>query len=175
MVSRIIKFREIRPGLVPTATTSGPKREGNASVKQMESPKLQTLLEDRFKLMLRRETRQLPVYELTVVKGGVKLQRSKEGGCTPYSVDSPPPRTPASGEPRPTFWGFPRFGVDGLNRTLEGAGVSIAELATSLSRSELSVRQPCWTKLPTVSQATGDLERFASAWMNSVMVSLMAR
>jgi hypothetical protein len=56
------------------------------------------------------------------------------GGCTPYSVDSSPPPSPAPGEPRPTFCGFPRFGIDGLNRTLEGAGVSIAGLATSLSR-----------------------------------------
>jgi uncharacterized protein (TIGR03435 family) len=113
------------------------KAEGNASVKRMEGPMLQTLLKDRFKLMLHRETKQLPVYELSVAKGGVKLQHSKEGGCTPYSVDSSPPPSPAPGEPRPTFCGFPRFGIDGLNRTLEGAGVSIAGLATSLARSEL--------------------------------------
>src|SRR5260370_24346372 len=103
----------------------------------MEGAMLQTLLADRFKLMHHRETRQLPVYELTVAKGGVKLQRTREGGCTPYPVDSPPPPTPAPGAPRPRFCGFPRFGVDGLNRTVEGAGVSIAVLAVSLSRSEL--------------------------------------
>ncbi len=35
---------------------------------------LQTLLRDRFHLAIHRETRELPVYELTVGKGGLKLQ-----------------------------------------------------------------------------------------------------
>jgi uncharacterized protein (TIGR03435 family) len=113
------------------------KAEGNASVQQMEAPMLQALLEDRFQLTLHRETAQFPVYELTVVKDGVKLQPTKEGSCTPYSPDAPPPPTPSPGSPRPTFCGYPRFGGDGLNRTLEGAGVTISVLATNLARSEL--------------------------------------
>jgi uncharacterized protein (TIGR03435 family) len=38
------------------------------------SPMLQTLLRDRFKLALHRETRQLPVYALTTAKNGAKLK-----------------------------------------------------------------------------------------------------
>jgi uncharacterized protein (TIGR03435 family) len=72
------------------------------------------------------------VYELTVEKSGVKMQPSKEGSCTPYSVDSPPP--PASGAAHPTYCDFPHLGGDQLNRTLDGAGVSVAKLAGSLSR-----------------------------------------
>jgi uncharacterized protein (TIGR03435 family) len=34
---------------------------------------LQQLLADRFKLTLHRETKEMPVYELTVAKGGPKL------------------------------------------------------------------------------------------------------
>ena len=83
------------------------KSEGNASVQEMEGPMLQALLEDRFKLKLHRETRQLPVYELTVAKSGVKLERSKEGSCIPYSVDAPPPPAPAPGAPRSNFCGYP--------------------------------------------------------------------
>jgi uncharacterized protein (TIGR03435 family) len=111
------------------------KSEGNASVQQMEGPMLQALLEDRFKLMLHRETRQLPVYELTVAKSGVKLERSKEGSCIPYSVDSPPPPPIAPGAPRTNYCGYPRSGVEGLNRTLDGAGVSMTVLANRLSLS----------------------------------------
>jgi uncharacterized protein (TIGR03435 family) len=114
------------------------KADGNASGKQMIGPMLQTLLEDRFKLSLHRETKLLPAYELTVAKGGAKLQHSKEGGCTPFSMDSPqlpPMRVP--GEPGSTFCGFLGFGVEGLSRKLEMAGVSMAELATSLSRGQL--------------------------------------
>jgi uncharacterized protein (TIGR03435 family) len=112
------------------------KADGNPSVREMEGPMLQVLLEDRFKLTLHRETRQLPVYELTIGKGGAKLQSSKEGSCTPYSVDSPPTSTP--GEPRPNFCGFHMTPDDGLNRTLDGNGITMAALAANLSRTYVS-------------------------------------
>jgi uncharacterized protein (TIGR03435 family) len=114
------------------------KSDGSPSGKQMTGTMLQTLLEDRFKLSFHRETKLLPVYELAVAKGGAKLRHSREGGCTPYSMDSAPlPPTRALGQPHPTFCGFLGFGVEGLDRKLEMAGVSMAELATSLSRGEL--------------------------------------
>jgi bla regulator protein BlaR1 len=47
----------------------------------MEGPMLQALLEDRFKLKVHRETREVPVYALTVAKGGFKLARAVEGSC----------------------------------------------------------------------------------------------
>jgi len=58
---------------------------------------LQSLLEDRFKLVVRHETKELPIYELTVGKSGSKL---KAGACTPRDPNSPPPRQ------RPTDCGF---------------------------------------------------------------------
>jgi uncharacterized protein (TIGR03435 family) len=47
----------------------------------MGGPMLQALLEDRFKLRMRREVRQEPVYELRVADSGFKLQPLKEGEC----------------------------------------------------------------------------------------------
>ncbi|MGH9240347.1 MAG: TIGR03435 family protein [Vicinamibacterales bacterium] len=47
----------------------------------MGGPMLQALLEERFKLKLRREVRQEPVYELRVAESGFKLQPLKEGEC----------------------------------------------------------------------------------------------
>lgn len=41
-------------------------------------PAFQALLEERFKLSLRRESRMLPVYALTVSKGGSKLQPARD-------------------------------------------------------------------------------------------------
>jgi len=99
---------------------------------------LQVLLEDRFKLTLHRENRQLPVYELTIGKGGAKLQSSKEGSCTPYSVDSPPPAS-TPGAPRPNFCGFHMTPDYGLNRTLDGKGITMAALAANLSRTYVSL------------------------------------
>lgn len=43
---------------------------------------LQALLADRFDLVLRRETRTLPVYELVAADGGLKIQAMREGECT---------------------------------------------------------------------------------------------
>jgi uncharacterized protein (TIGR03435 family) len=114
------------------------KAEGGASGKQMAGPMLQNLLKDRFKLSLHRETKILPVYELTVARGGTKLQHSKEGDCTPFSMDSAPmPPLLSPGDPHPTLCGFLGFGVEGLERKLEMAGVTMTELATSLSRGQL--------------------------------------
>jgi uncharacterized protein (TIGR03435 family) len=53
----------------------------------LQGPMLQSLLEDRFKLVVRREMRELPVYELTVAKGGSKL---KAGACSIRDPNSPP-------------------------------------------------------------------------------------
>ncbi|HEY3837642.1 MAG TPA: TIGR03435 family protein [Bryobacteraceae bacterium] len=52
---------------------------------------LQTLLADRFKLVVRRETREVPVYALTISKAGPRLHRSD-----PQDAGTTIPRTPAS-------------------------------------------------------------------------------
>jgi uncharacterized protein (TIGR03435 family) len=59
------------------------KAEGTQSQGMMHGPMLQALLEDRFKLKIHRETREVPAYALTVAKGGPKLHPFKEGSCTP--------------------------------------------------------------------------------------------
>ena len=56
---------------------------------------LQALLEDRFKLRWHSETRQGPVYLLTVARGGHKLTPSKDGGCVKeMDPDKPLPPPP---------------------------------------------------------------------------------
>ena len=51
----------------------------------MRGPMLQALLEDRFGLKIRRETREGRVYLMRVAKGGPKLLPF-EGGCTPFDL-----------------------------------------------------------------------------------------
>jgi uncharacterized protein (TIGR03435 family) len=119
------------------------KADGNRPGSQMTGPMLQALLQDRFKLKLHRETRQLPVYRLKVAKGGVKMPVEKAGNCTPNTPDAVPaaplPR-PAPGESRPIvfFCDILRTGARGLTRTVEGKGISIEALASTLSRTELN-------------------------------------
>lgn len=44
---------------------------------------MRSLLEDRFKLKIHRETRQGSVYELKIAHGGPKLETVENGSCTP--------------------------------------------------------------------------------------------
>jgi uncharacterized protein (TIGR03435 family) len=85
---------------------------------------LQGFLEDRFKLKFHRETRELPVYALTVAKGGVKMRRSKETSCASFDWsrnDPPAGETPvihcAARETGPNIL---------LNHTLDAEGISIS-------------------------------------------------
>ena len=52
------------------------RAEGAVALETMNGPLLQKLLEDRFQLKVHRETRQAPVYALTVAKGGPSFGRS---------------------------------------------------------------------------------------------------
>jgi len=47
----------------------------------MRGPMMQALLEDRFQMRTHRETREVPVYIMTVAKGGPKLTPTKEDSC----------------------------------------------------------------------------------------------
>lgn len=76
------------------------KAENAAALAVMNGPMLQTLLEDRLKLKIRRATRQVQVYALTVTKRGAKLKPFQEGSCTPFGATRPfAPRQP--GQPPP--------------------------------------------------------------------------
>jgi uncharacterized protein (TIGR03435 family) len=56
---------------------------------------LQMLLEDRFKLKVHRDTKEGAVYDLTLAKGGVKMQSTKQGTCVPLDLSKKrPPPTP---------------------------------------------------------------------------------
>ena len=51
------------------------KAEDNAPVARMYGPMMQSLLEDRFALKIHKETRQQPVYALTIAKNGAEASR----------------------------------------------------------------------------------------------------
>jgi len=84
------------------ATTSTPQPRP-----MMLGPMMQTLLEDRFKLRIHRETRSVPAYELTVARGGPRLQPSKPGSCVPLENGRPPDpgQRVCGGFFGPTIWG----------------------------------------------------------------------
>ena len=87
----------------------------------MGGPMLQTLLEERFKLKIHRETRKVPAYALVVAKGGPKLQVTPEGGCTAGEPGAPPPPL-VPGQPLPC--GF----IDGDETGIRAVGAPASAL-----------------------------------------------
>ena len=85
----------------------------------MQGPMMQTILEDRFKLKIHRETRQGPVYELALGKGSPKLKPLQDGSCTPVVLGRPLPLLP-DGQHRCRRMVSPRGKVD-----IEGGTLSM--------------------------------------------------
>ena len=114
---------------------------GDTPLDQMVGPMLQNFLATYFKLSLFSESRQLPVYLLTASRNGVKIKITQNGGCTPVTPNAAPqPRSAPGQGPAPVvfFCDHPRTGAKGFERTLEGKGISMEALASSLSRTELN-------------------------------------
>src|SRR5262249_46188859 len=84
---------------------------------------LQSLLEDRFKLKLHRETRGFPEYTVRITKNGPRLS----------AVAPPPPPEPRSTSPRTDVKPLPgSIGFEGAGR-LRAAAVQVSKLVSVLS------------------------------------------
>jgi uncharacterized protein (TIGR03435 family) len=105
--------------------------EGAPSWGMKNGPMLQTLLEDRFKLKIRRETREVPVYALTVASGGFELAALEDGACVPMPpLDfSKPPLQPEPGQ-KPFCRGM--FGQKLPNLTWDVQGMTLDDIARGL-------------------------------------------
>ena len=107
------------------------KAESPQSRVTMHGPMLQRLLEDRFQLKLRREPKEVPVYVLTVAKGGPKnLEPAKAGACLTWDLDHMPTIRPG-GEDTPC--GLIGRRIDGGVGHVEIRGASMATMAEQLS------------------------------------------
>jgi bla regulator protein blaR1 len=85
------------PWIYSERYTINAKSESDVGMIQMRGPMMIALLEDRLRLKTHRETREIPVYELKVAKGGPKLKAAQAGNCTTLDVDN----LPAYGPPDP--------------------------------------------------------------------------
>jgi uncharacterized protein (TIGR03435 family) len=104
------------------------KPAGNPLRSEMYGPMLQSLLEDRFKLKVHRETKEGRVYLLTLAKNGPKLRATKEGTCVLADINHPPE---AGGAHIPVC-GKPRIGSGGPVVTVDIPGATIANLCAQL-------------------------------------------
>jgi uncharacterized protein (TIGR03435 family) len=89
------------------------------------SIRLQSLLEDRFKLKFHRDTKELPIYELSIAKGGPKIKLSDDQIFSiPGQAGTPPPQ-PGT---------VPRGGIRRSPGSLTAAAVPISTLAWTLAQ-----------------------------------------
>lgn len=105
------------------------KADSDASYSEMAGPMLQTLLEDRFKLRVRRESRESSVYILTLAKGGPKFKLSKEGSCTAIE---PSQRALAPGESPPRPCGSGRVNTTDDTMTIDAYSMTLDEFVGRL-------------------------------------------
>jgi uncharacterized protein (TIGR03435 family) len=90
---------------------------------------LQTLLADRFRLTLHRETRELPVYNLTAKKSGLKLPPAKDITCLSF-----PPGTTPQPMPGTSDCGYAPLFLSSTELRIEGRRLHIADLVRDLAR-----------------------------------------
>jgi len=109
------------------------KADGPVRTEMLAGPMLQVFLEERFQLKTHRETREMPVYAMTVRKGGLKVQPLAAGACTPLDLTHPPaPRIP--GDPPPNLCGIMMMGPTGKGEMmLEVRGSTLTQFAQRLS------------------------------------------
>jgi uncharacterized protein (TIGR03435 family) len=113
-------------GYTITAKTSGEGAPKERFAKMMLM--LQALLEDRFQLRFHRATKEMPIYALTIVKGG----KLPPADCVQFDEKNRP-APPAPGQPPIRFCGNIRGGRSGPNWTLDAWGITTADLIRWLS------------------------------------------
>jgi uncharacterized protein (TIGR03435 family) len=104
------------------------KPETPETVAMMQGPMLQALLEDRFKLKIHRDIREVPVYALVVGRGGPKLEAAEKENCTAMDFTNGPPPPPGPGQPPPcgAFWSDKSGGMETFGQTMAGLGMQFS-------------------------------------------------
>jgi uncharacterized protein (TIGR03435 family) len=98
-------------------------RAAGAATHDQVSLMLQSLLEERFHLKIHRESRDVPLFDLVVAKGGPKLPPPRQGACG----DADPQPEPDGGRMSPPAGGAARLSrCGGLDVMLESGGARMS-------------------------------------------------
>jgi uncharacterized protein (TIGR03435 family) len=109
------------------------KADGPVRTEMLAGPMLQSFLEERFRLKTHREAREMPVYLMTVGKGGLKVQPLAEGACTPLDLTHPP-APPKPGDPPPNMCSVMMLGITAKGEmTIEVHGSTMTQFAQRIS------------------------------------------
>ena len=103
-------------------------RNGTQPMFDRDRLRLQAPLEARFGLKVHHETRQLPIFAVTVAKGGPKIQPAN---CITFDPNRPAVLRP--GQFRPAYCGLAPSEQNGLSFKVTASGVTMTRLLLSLS------------------------------------------
>jgi uncharacterized protein (TIGR03435 family) len=104
------------------AASDVPQKNGT-----MNGPMLRALLEDRFHLVIRRESKETSVYSLTVARGAVPKMPHSTGNCITFDPEHPPQFEP--GKPFPAVCGMART----TDKGYDASGVTMGRFSELLS------------------------------------------
>jgi uncharacterized protein (TIGR03435 family) len=111
------------------------RTEGTPETKVMEGPMTRAILEDRFQLKLHKETEEVPMYAMTVAKGGLKIQPVELNDCRKFRGEKVTPEQEwamaRSGE-KP-FCGTVNGGTHGPNIVWYFGGQTLENFANIIS------------------------------------------
>jgi uncharacterized protein (TIGR03435 family) len=111
---------------------NGPTGTGQRDAEKRMEQMLQLVLEDRFQLKIHRDTEDVPMYDLTVAKGGLKIKPMEAGGCTerdPSKGVRTSEMFPPGQKPLCTSW----MHMNGPDWALDSAGQPLSNLANWIS------------------------------------------
>ena len=132
------------PNLRPPPVVGGPtwldadrydivaKASPETGLDQMYGPMTRALLEARFRLKVHTEARELPVYTLSLAKGGSKLTATKAGSCV--AID---PATVLKSPSPSNYCGGRATTKAGAKKIVDGYGMSLAEFTDRIFRETL--------------------------------------
>ena len=120
----------------------------------MLGPMLRALLENRFQLKVHMESEDVPMFALTVAKGGLKITPMKDGDCTMDRLKTPVLVSEAARRGVKPTCGTVHSGPDGPNWLTEHGGQDLGVVAMMLS-SDLGVK---------VVDRTGVTDKFNIVW-----------
>jgi bla regulator protein blaR1 len=95
------------------------KAEGSPSVRTMNGPMMQALLEQYFHLKIHQQTTEGPVFFLRVARGGAKFHPFVEGSCTPQDTSPPAPLAPGQKYCVDLMSGGPPASIEAQGATLD--------------------------------------------------------
>jgi len=132
----------------------------------------QTLLADRFKLKLHRETRELPVYVLTAAKNGFKLPAAKPADCVSFPPGTKPHQVP--GKVDCGYVSGPAFGLAEGNSLAYPAGLGLGMVGRKVRIADLSRQLALILDRPILDKTgfTGEFDLFLNFTSDGALMGM---